>query len=66
MASQSNSLTIFTQPFLSGADQRKHQSSASPALVWGIHRLPVDSPHKGPVTRKIFPFDLFLHQIAGQ
>ena len=22
-----------------------------------IHRWPVDSPHKGPVTRKMFPFD---------
>ena len=40
-----------------GADQRKHQSSASLAFVWGIHRGPVNSPHKGPVTRKMFPFD---------
>ena len=23
----------------------------------GIHRWPVNSPHKGPVTRKMFPFD---------
>ena len=23
----------------------------------GIHRWPANSPHKGPVTRKIFPFD---------
>ena len=23
----------------------------------GIHRIPVNSPHKGPVTRKMFPFD---------
>ena len=41
----------------SGADQRKHQSSASLAFVRGIHRWPVNSPHKGPVTRKMFPFD---------
>ena len=41
----------------SGADQRKHQSSASLAFVRGIHRRPVISPHKGPVTRKTFPFD---------
>ena len=41
----------------SGADQRKHQSSASLAFVWGIHRWPVNSPHKRPVTRKKFPFD---------
>ena len=26
-------------------------------IVGGIHQLPVDSPHKGPVTRKLFPFD---------
>ena len=41
----------------SRADQRKHQSSASLAFVWGIHRWPVSSPHKGSVTRKMFPFD---------
>ena len=41
----------------SGADQRKHQSSASLAFVLGIHRWPVNSPHKWPVTRKMFPFD---------
>ena len=40
-----------------GADQRKHQSSASLAFVMGIHRWPVNSPNKGPVTRKMFPFD---------
>ena len=44
-----------SQPFIQGADQRKHQSSASLAFVWGIHRWPVNSPHKGPV--KMFPFD---------
>ena len=38
-------------------DQRKHQRSASLAFVWGIHRRPVNSSHKWPVTRKIFPFD---------
>ena len=36
---------------------KKHQSSASLALVWGIHQWPMNSPHKGPVTRKMFPFD---------
>ena len=41
----------------SGADQRKHQSSASLAFVRGIHRWPMNFPHKGPVTRKKFPFD---------
>ena len=42
---------------LLGADQRKHQSSASLAFVRGIHRGPVNSPHKWPVKRKKFPFD---------
>ena len=41
----------------SGADQRKHQSSTSLAFVRGIHRWPVNSPHKWPVARKMFPFD---------
>ena len=31
--------------------------STSLAFVSGIHRWPVDSPHTGPVTRKIFQFD---------
>ena len=57
MASQITSLTIVYSTVYSGADQRKHQSSASLAFVRGIHRWPVNSPHKGPVTRKIFPFD---------
>ena len=39
---------------LFSADQRKHQSSASLAFVWGIHWWPVNSPHKWPVTRKCF------------
>ena len=35
-------------------DQRKHQSSASLAFVRGIHRWPVNSPHKWPEKRKMF------------
>ena len=57
MASQITSLTIVYSTFYSGTDQSKHQGSASLAFVWGIHRGPVDSPHKWPVTRKMFPFD---------
>ena len=57
IASQITSLTIVYSTFYSGADQRKHQSSASLAFVRGIHRTPGYSPHKGPVTRKMFPFD---------
>ena len=57
IASQITSLTIIYLSVYSGADQRKHQSSASLTLVRGIHRWAVNSPHKGPVTRKIFPLD---------
>ena len=56
MASQFTSLTIVYSAVYSGVDQRKHQSSASLAFVRGIHRWPVNSPHKWPVTRKMFPF----------
>ena len=57
MASQIASLTIVYSIVFSGADQSKHQSSASLAFVRGFHRGSVNSPHKWPVTRKMFPFD---------
>ena len=41
----------------SAADQWKHQSSVLLTSVWGIHWWPVNCPHKGQVTRKMFPFD---------
>ena len=57
MASQITGVSIVYSTVCSGAVQRKHQSSASLAFVRGIHRWPVNSPHKGPVTRIMFPFD---------
>ena len=57
IASLITSLTIVYWTVYSDADQRKHQSSASLAFVRGIHRGPVNSPHKWPVARKMFPFD---------
>ena len=57
IASQITGLTIIYSTVYSGADERKHQSSASLAFVWGIHRWPVKSPHKKPVTWKTFPLD---------
>ena len=57
LASLINSLTFVYSTVYSDADQRKHQSSASLALVWGIHRASVNSPYKWPVQRKMFPFD---------
>ena len=57
MASQITSLTIVCSTVYSGAYQRKYQNHSSLAFVRGIHRWPVNSPHKGPVTRQMFPFD---------
>ena len=57
MASQITSLTIVYSTVCSGADESKHQSSASLAFVRGILQWPVNSPHKWPVARKMFPFD---------
>ena len=57
MASQITSITIVWSTVYSVANQRKHQCSASLAFVQGIHRWTVNSPHKGPVTWIIFPFD---------
>ena len=67
MASQITSLTIAYSTAYSGADQRKQQSSTSLAIVRGIHRWTVNSPHNGPVTRKMFPnddvimYDMYSH-----
>ena len=57
MASLITSLMIVYSTAYSDADQRKHQSSVSLAFLRGIHRWPVNSPHKWPLTRKMFPFD---------
>ena len=71
MASQITSLTIVYLNINSGASQRKHQSSAPLAFVRGIHRGPVNSPHKWPVTPKMFPFDdaimiLLINKAVGR
>ena len=57
MASQITDVSVVYSTVCWGADQRNHQSSASLAFVRGIHRSPVNSPHKRPVPRKMFPFD---------
>ena len=57
MASQITSLTIVYSSVYSCAYQRKYQSFVSLAFVRGIHRQTVNSPHKRPVTRKLWPFD---------
>ena len=69
IASQITSLTSVYLTIYSGADQRKHQSSASLAFVRGIHRGPVNFAHKCPVSRKMIPFDdvimWSIHQDGG-
>ena len=53
MASQITGVSIVYVTVCSGAD-KKNQSSTSLAFVRGIHRLPLNSPHKGPVTLEMF------------
>ena len=53
---KSSASRLFAKPFVQ-AQMKKHTSSASLAFVRGIHRWPVDSPHKRPETRKMSPFD---------
>ena len=72
MSTMGSQITSVCTIFCSGADQRKHQGSASLASVRGIQRWPANPPppppppppphththtHKGPVTRTMFPFD---------
>ena len=62
---KSPTFRLFTQPFVQG-QIKENQSSASMAFVRGIHRWPMNSPHKGPVTRKIFPFnDVIMESCTG-
>ena len=64
--SQITSLTMVYSTVYSGADKKKkHESSVSLAFVRGIHRGTVNSPHKGPVTRKMFPFDDVIMQMRN-
>ena len=57
MAFQITGLTIVYLTVYSGADQMKQQRPASLAFVREIYPWPLNSPHKWPVTRKMFPFD---------
>ena len=52
IASQITGISIVCPTVCSDGDKKKHQSSASLAFVRGIYRC----SHKGPVTRKRFPF----------
>ena len=65
MASQITGDPIVCLTVSSAADQRKHQRSASLAFVRGRHRWLVNSPQKGPVTRKMFQFDDIISKILN-
>ena len=54
MASQITSLTVVYSTVYSDADQRKHQSSAPLAFVWGIHRGRWIPRTKGQLRGKCF------------
>ena len=71
IASQITSRTIVYSDVYSRRRSKKHQSSESLAFVWGIHQWPVHSPHKGPITHKMFlcddvimrPCDCLFHRL---
>ena len=65
MVSQITGVSTVCSTVCSVAGQRKSQSSASLAFMRGIHRWPVDSPHKGPVTRKMLPFEDVIMLCCG-
>ena len=56
MASQINDVSIILTR-LCRRRSKKISKLRVTGLCEGIHRSPVNSPHKGSVTRKIFPFD---------
>ena len=47
---------LFARPFVQGQIKENIKAPCHWPL-WGTHWWPVDSLHKGPVTRKMFPFD---------
>ena len=57
MASPITSLTIVYWTVYSGTDQRKHQKLRVTGLCEGKSPVTREFQHKGPVTRKMFPFD---------
>ena len=66
VASQITGVAIVYSTVCSYADQRKHQRFASLGFVRGVRRWPVNSPHKGPATRKLFPFDDVFMQFCDR
>ena len=65
MASHITGLRLFTERFVQ-VQIKENISSASLAFVRGIHRWPVNSPHKWPVMRKMFPFNDVIMKSSDQ
>ena len=57
MASQITSVSFVYSLVYSISDRRKHRSPRHWPLCGDFTGGPVISPHKGPVTQKMFPFD---------
>ena len=60
ITSEITGVSIVYSTVCSGAGQRIYQSSASLGIVREFHPWPVNSPHTGPITRKLFPFDVAI------
>ena len=48
---------LFIQPFTQAQMKKTLKLCVTGLCMRGIHRWLVNSPHKGPVRRKMFPFD---------
>ena len=57
MASQIPASRLFAQPFSQAQSKENIKAPLHWPLWWESTGGPVDSRHKGPVTRKMFPFD---------
>ena len=66
IASQITSLAVVYSTVYSDADKKKPSKLHVTGLCVGNSPWPVNSPHKGPVTRKMFPIDdvIMFHWIG--
>ena len=65
-ASQITSLTIVYSNCLFRRRSKKTSKLRTLAFVQGIHRWPVNSPHKGPVMFEMFPFDDVIMKLCNK
>ena len=63
IASQITSFTLVYLIVYSGADKKKTSKLCVTSHCAGKSPGPVNSPHKWPVTRKMFPFDDYIMQL---